>query len=91
MKFVSDSGSNAILIFLDLRAAFSTIDPTILLNHLELWVDIKGKVVHWFSFDLTHGMFSVSMAHVFPTLCSCLLRGPSGLHLWTSALLQSRI
>lgn len=41
----ADSGKGAILILLDLTAAFDTIDHDILLNRLSQWVGIRGNAL----------------------------------------------
>uniref|UniRef100_A0AAR2L787 Reverse transcriptase domain-containing protein n=1 Tax=Pygocentrus nattereri TaxID=42514 RepID=A0AAR2L787_PYGNA len=41
-------GSTAILVLLDLSAAFDTIDHAILLNRLENLIGIKGSALTWF-------------------------------------------
>lgn len=43
-----DRGSTAILVLLDLSAAFDTIDHEILLSRLENLIGIKGKALNWF-------------------------------------------
>lgn len=44
----ADSGKGAILILLDLTAAFDMIDHDILLNRLSQWVGIRGNALKWF-------------------------------------------
>lgn len=44
----ADSGKDAILILLDVTAAFDTIDHYILLTRLRQWAGIQGNVLQWF-------------------------------------------
>ena len=64
-----DSGNCALLMLLDLTAAFDTVDHTILLSRLEHCVGIKGTALEWFksyladrSFCVQLGQFSSSVA-----------------------------
>lgn len=56
-----DSGDGVILVFLDLSAAFDTIDHSILLNHLERVVSFQGVALSRFSSYLEGRTFSVNM------------------------------
>lgn len=70
---VLDSGSHAVLVLLDLSAAFDTIDHNILLHRLENLVGIQGTALQWLasylkgrSFSVRIGKFTSSSA---PQLC----------------------
>ena len=45
---IVDSGNNAVLILLDLTAAFDTVDHDILIARLEHWAGVKGTALQWF-------------------------------------------
>lgn len=46
----TDSGNAAVLLLLDLTAAFDTVDHTILLSRLEHHVGVRGTALDWFRF-----------------------------------------
>ncbi len=48
-----DAGDSAVLVLLDLTAAFDTIDHMVLLSRLEKYVGIQGQALNWFKSHLT--------------------------------------
>lgn len=54
-----DAGSPAVLVLLDLTAAFDTVDHAVLLSRLEHCVGIRGLALQWFSSYLADRSFSV--------------------------------
>ncbi len=55
------SGDSAILMLLDLTAAFGTVDHSILISHLQHCVGIEGNALEWFRSYLSNRNFSVSL------------------------------
>ncbi len=72
-----DSGDNAVLVLLDLSAAFDTVDH-ILLSCLEHWVGIKGTALCWFEAYLKSRSFSVSVGQFISSSASLLYGVPQG-------------
>ena len=56
-----DSGNPAMLVLLDLSAAFDIVDHGILLAQLEQWVGFTGSVLSWFQSYLTDWSFCVQL------------------------------
>lgn len=56
-----DSGHSAVLVLLDLTAAFDTVDHNILLSRLESYVGIRGSALKWFNSYLTDRTFSIRL------------------------------
>ncbi len=48
-----DSGNYAVLVLLDLTAAFDTVDHAVLINRLERCAGIAGSALEWFKSYLT--------------------------------------
>ena len=44
-----DGGNNAVLVLLDLSAAFVTLDHKLLLQRLHAEIGLDGSALHWFS------------------------------------------
>ncbi len=56
-----DSGDCAVLVLLDLSAAFDTVDHCILINRLTQWVGIVESALYWFSSHLSDRIFLVTV------------------------------
>ena len=61
LLLAADSGSPAVLVLLDLTAAFDTVDHSILLSRLEQSAGITGSALAWFRSYLTDRSFSVQL------------------------------
>ncbi len=73
-----DSGENAVLILLDLSAAFDTVDHDILLSHLEHWVGIKDTALSWFKSYLKSRTLSVAIGQFSSSSVSLPYEVPQG-------------
>ena len=62
LLLAADSGSPAVLVLLDLTAAFDTVDHSILLSRLEQSAGITGSALAWFRSYLPIGAFSSAKA-----------------------------
>ncbi len=47
LLFASDQGCISLLVLLDLRAAFDTIDHDILIDRLQSYTGIQGQTLRW--------------------------------------------
>lgn len=54
-----DTGNPAVLVLLDLTAAFDTVDHSVLVSHLEHYVGIRRTALKWFRSYLEYRIFSV--------------------------------
>ncbi len=54
-----DAAKSAVLVLLDLKAAFDTIDHSVLISHLEHWVGIQVNALKWFQSYFNNRRFSV--------------------------------
>lgn len=73
-----DSGSSAVLVLLDLSAAFDTTDHDILLSRLENVVGIQGTALAWFKSFLLNRTFSVNIGRDRSQPASLLSGVPQG-------------
>ena len=68
-----DGGNNAILVLLDLSAAFDTLDHTLLLQRLHAEIGLDGSALDWFSSYLSCSSQQVLVGHALsaetPLLC----------------------
>ncbi|KAI2665842.1 RNA-directed DNA polymerase from mobile element jockey [Labeo rohita] len=60
LLLMADSGQAAVMVLLDLTAAFDTVDHEILLSRMEFCVRVKDTVLKWFRSYLAGRKFSVS-------------------------------
>ncbi len=56
-----DSGDFAVLVLLDLTAAFDTVDHAILIDRLEHCIGLRGIALDWFKLYFENRSFSVKM------------------------------
>ncbi|XP_005749552.1 RNA-directed DNA polymerase from mobile element jockey-like, partial [Pundamilia nyererei] len=86
-----DSGCAAVLVTLDLTAAFDTVDHNILLSRLEHCVGLKGTVLKFFQSYLDNRSFSVHLGELSspraPLTCGVPQGSILGLLLFTLYLL----
>lgn len=80
LLLTTDSGKSAILLLLDLSAAFDTVDHNILLTRLETDVGIKGTALQWFTSYLSDRSFSVNLGQ-FSSSFTPKKWGSPGFHL----------
>ncbi len=70
-----DAGNPAVLVLLDLTAAFYTVDHAVLVSRLEQYVGICGTALQWFMSYLSNRSFSVMIGD----LCSSYASLPCGM------------
>ena len=70
---MTDGGNNAVLVLLDLSAAFDTLDHTLLLQRLHAEIGLDGSALDWFSSYLSCRSQQVLVGHALsaetPLLC----------------------
>ncbi len=77
LLLIVDSGNCAVLILLDLSAAFDTLDHGILLNRLQQ-IGIQGCVLSWFVSYLKDRTFSVETGNIIHLVHRFLYGVPQG-------------
>ncbi len=73
-----DSVDFAVLVLLDLTAAFDTVDHAILIDRLEHCIGLRGIVLYWFKSYLANRSFSVKMGEHYSRNASLTCRVPQG-------------
>ena len=73
-----DAGSPAVLVLLDLTAAFDTVDHAVLVSRLEQYVGIRGTALQWFSSYLADRTFSVMIGELCSSHASLSCGVPQG-------------
>ena len=68
----------AVLILLDLSAAFDTVDHTILIDRLQCGVGVSGTALSWFSSYLSNISFAVNLGNVSSSPASRSCGVPQG-------------
>ena len=88
-----DGGNNAVLVLLDLSAAFDTLDYTLLLQRLHAEIGLDGSALDWFSSYLSCMSQQVLVGHALsaetPLLCGVpqgSVLGPLLFSLYTTQL-----
>lgn len=73
-----DSGNSAVLVLLDLTAAFDTVNHSILLSRLKQSVGITGIALKWFESYLTDRSFSVHIGNCSSSVAPLSCGVPQG-------------
>ncbi len=56
-----DAAKSAVLVLLDLKVAFDTIDHSVFISHLDHWVGIQVNALKWFKSQFYNRRFYVSI------------------------------
>ncbi len=78
LLMASDSGATSVLILLDLRAAFDTVDHSLLLTHLEIMFGVSGTALKWLRSYFTDRSQFVSMGGYRSDISSVSTGVPQG-------------
>ena len=78
LLLAADAGNPAILVLLDLTAAFDTVDHRILLSRLEQYVGLSGVALSWFQSYLSDRSFSVQLGDFFSSAAPLTCGVPQG-------------
>uniref|UniRef100_A0A8C1LY92 Reverse transcriptase domain-containing protein n=1 Tax=Cyprinus carpio TaxID=7962 RepID=A0A8C1LY92_CYPCA len=78
LLLATDTGNYAVLMLLDLTAAFDTIDHNILISRLEHCVGIKGAALQWFRSYLGERTFSIRLGEFVSSTASLVCGVPQG-------------
>ena len=73
---MTDGGNNAVLVLLDLSAAFDTLDHTLLLQRLHAEIGLDGSALDWFSSYLLCRSQQVLAGHALCGVPLCSVLGP---------------
>ncbi len=73
-----DAGNPAVLVLLDLTAAFYTVDHAILVSRLKQYVGIRGTALQWFKLYLANRNFSVMIGDFCSSHASLSCGVPQG-------------
>ena len=95
-----DGRNNAVLVLLDLSAAFDTLDHTLLLQRLHAEIGLDGSALDWFSSYLSCRSQQVLVGHALSTetpllygvpqdRCSVLFSFLFALGSWQTLLISS--
>ena len=75
---MTDGGNNAVLVLLDLSAAFDTLDHKLLLQRLHAEIGLDGSALHWFSSYLSCRSQQVLVGYALSAEAPLLCGVPQG-------------
>lgn len=86
---ITDSWDSAILLILDLSAAFDTVDHGIIFSQLDPFVKIKGTALEWFKPYLNKRGFAIRLEQIhLPQKACSHVESPRGPFLAHCSILQ---